>query len=73
MSEQQDVAPEDSTEQPVKSAVEQAMAKVKSHPKASLVVGAAVSFLVGLELLGAALIGGAVAVALRRRGEPPPP
>ncbi len=56
-----------------KTVVDQAMKLVSDHPKASLVVGAGVSFLVGLELLGAALVGGAVALAGGARRQPPAP
>ncbi len=54
-----------------RTVVDQALRLVNDHPKTSLVVGAGVSFLVGFELLGAALVGGAVALALGRRRQPP--
>ena len=41
---------------------------MRHHPKTSLVVGAGISFMAGAELLAAALVGGAVVLAFRGRG-----
>jgi len=38
---------------------------VRHHPKTSLVVGAGLSFMAGMELLAAAMLGGAVTLAFR--------
>lgn len=41
---------------------------VRHHPKTSLVVGAGLSFFAGMELLAAAMLGGAVTLVFRRGG-----
>jgi hypothetical protein len=53
-----------------RSAVRRVLDFCGGHPKTSLVIGAGVSAIAGAELLAAALVGGAITLALGRLREP---
>ena len=69
MSAEQKTEPEVSAPQSTQSTVARALSFVAEHPKTSLVVGAGISAVAGLELLAAGFVGGAIALALRRNGK----
>src|SRR2546426_9865229 len=57
---------------PLPPVVQRAVTFVKAHPKTAMAVGAGLSLVAGWELLGAALVGGIVTLALGRLRASPP-
>jgi hypothetical protein len=55
--------------QSTQSTVARALSFVAEHPKTSLVVGAGISAIAGLELLAAGFVGGAIALVFRGNGK----